>query len=329
MEIPMDHLKEDVLLEDGFFWKIKKDIPFEEKSDNFVDYLKKEKGRFDRPRSWYQKILALIGSLILGFTGIGAVLFAIEVIIDVFAGEFVNPDVFEGLPSEISAGLIFATSIGTFLGCFLTTVTFLNRAFSTKSNWSNYHDLTLSLFKRLENVDLLDNYVVLDRTNGKKRFQLKRMSFDFEIDWVFPFIFADFPPLLFELLLISFLLPFFVTTTISLFIAILSSDFVYFLFMALLVLLILFGFGETGLAISRSWRKYRTILNALILKQQEVIHSLILEGKDEMTIIRHQNNLTRLISTHSFPIPQLIRISAIIPLLGSIIGYLVALAAVT
>jgi hypothetical protein len=325
----MDHSEADVLLKEGIFWEIKKDILFDKKSETFVDYLQKEKEKFDQPRSRYQKILALIGSLILGVTGIGSALFAIEVIIDVLAGEFVNPDVFKELPSEISTGLIFATSIGAFLGCILTTVTLLNRAFSTKSNWSNYHDLTLSLFRRLENADLLDNYVVFDKTNGKKRFQLKGMSFDFEINWVFPFIFDDFPPLLFELLLISFLLPFFVTTSISLFIAILSADVVYFLVMTLLILLIFFGFGQTGLAISRSWRRYSTILNALILKQQEVIHSLILECRDDMTIIRHQNNLTRLISTHSFPIPQLIRISAIIPLLGSLIGYLVALAAVT
>ncbi len=325
----MDLSEEVVLLENEFFWEIKKDILFEEKSDNFVVYLKKEKEQLDQPRSMYQRILAFISSIMLGFAAIGSALFAIEVIINVLAGEYVNPDVFQGLPSEISAGLLFATSIGAFLGSTLSIVTIWYKVFVIKTNWSSYHDLTLSLFKRLENADLLDNYIDLDKKSDKRRFQLKRISFDFEIDWVYPFIFDDFPPLLFELLLISFLLPLFVTSTISLFIAILSVDLVYFLVMTLLLLLIFFGFGQSGLAINRSWRKYSSILRALILKQQEVIHSLILKGGDEMTIIRHQNNLTRLISTHSFPIPQLIRISAIIPLLGSMFGYLIALAAVT
>lgn len=96
-----------------------------------------------------------------------------------------------------------------------------------------------------------------------------------------------------------------------------------------LLLLIFIKYIQSGQAIYRSWKKYNLILSSMISKQQEVIHSLILDKSDELTIIRHQNNLTRLVSMQQFPLPQAISISAIIPLLGSLMGYLIAFAAIT
>ncbi|MFX0123852.1 MAG: hypothetical protein ACFFAE_09460 [Candidatus Hodarchaeota archaeon] len=325
----MDQLKQNIILEEDIYWEKKKDIPYDKKSETFVDYLQKEKEKFDHPRSGRQKIFPLIISIILGLTGLSSLIFSIDVISSVLVGTFENPEAFGNVPFEVSAGLEISIGFATFLGISFSIITILYRSFFSKPNWSSYHDQMLSLFERLENVGSIDNFVVFNEMNGKKRFQLKKISTDIDLEWIYPFIFDDFPPLLFELLLLSFLLPFFVSTIISLFFAILDMTWFLILFLSSLLLLILIGFEQSGLSIYRSWKKYSSIHYSMIYKQQEIIHSLILHKSDEMTIIRHQNNLNRLVSMSSFPIPQLIRISAVIPLFGSIFGYLIAIATIT
>ena len=324
----MEQLEQNVTLEEELYWEIKEDLTYD-KSESFADYLQKEKMKFDHPRPMSQKTFSLIISIILGFTGLSSLIFSIDVISSVFFGTFESPEAFSSVPSVVSAGLEISIGFATVLGISSSIITILYRAFFSKPNWSSFHDQMLSLFKRLEHVGLIESFITFDEMNGKKRFQLKKISTDIDIEWIYPFIFDDFPPLLFELLLLSFLLPFFVSTTISLFFAIIDWAWFLVLFLSSLLLLILFGFTQSGLSIYRSWRKYNTILNCLIYKQQEIIHSLILNKSDEITIIRHQNNLNRLISMSSYPIPQLIRISAIIPLFGSLFGYVIAIAAIT
>lgn len=324
----MNQLEKKIILEEKLIWKIKKDIPYDKKSENFVDYLHKEKERFDRPRFKHQKILALLISLILGFLGLGSALFAIDQITDIFLGNYVNPEALQNIPSEISAGLLIAVGIAAFLGIVFSIVAILYKSFISQSNWSSYHKQMMSLFKRLENADLLDEYITYKEDNGRKRFHLIKISIDFDIKWIYPFIFGEFPPLLFEFLLLSFLLPFLVTSSISSFFALMQLDLFTVLLNSFLLMMIFFGISQSGLAIYRSWQKYNLILSSMISNQQEVIHLLILRKSDEMTIIRHQNNLTRLVSMHSYPIPQIVRISAIIPLLGSLTGYLIAIATI-
>jgi len=324
----MDQLKQNILLKEEFHWEIKKEITYNKKSENFVDYLQKEKERFDQPRPRHQKILSLIISIILGIIGLGSLIFSIEVTFNVISGTSENPETIFNLPLGVATGLEISTGLATFLGISFSIITILYRTFYSTPNWSNYHDQMLSLFKRLENVGLLDNVIVFDEMNGKTRFQLKKISTDIDLEWIYPFIFEDFPPLMFELLLLAFLLPFFVSTTISLYFAILDMIWVLILFLGALLILILIGFEQSGLSIYRSWKKYSSILGSVINKQQEVIHSLILNKSDEMTIIRHQNNLNRLVTMSSFPIPQFVRVSAIIPLFGSLLGYLIAFTAI-
>ncbi|UCG00950.1 MAG: hypothetical protein JSW11_15200 [Candidatus Heimdallarchaeota archaeon] len=324
----MDQLKQNMILEEELYWEIKEDIPHE-KSESFVDYLQKEKEKFDRPQSWRQKIFPLIISIILSLTGLSSLAFSIDVISSVFLGTFESPEAFSNVPFEVSAGLEISIGFATSLGISFSVITILYRSFLCRPNWSSYHDQMLSLFKRLENVGSIENFITFDEVNRKKRFQLKKISTDIDLEWIYPFIFDDFPPLLFEFLLLSFLLPFFVSTIISLFFAILDMSWFLILFLSSLLLLILIGFQQSGLSIFRSWKKYHNILNSVIYKQQEIIHSLILNKSDEITIIRHQNNFNRLISMSSYPIPQLIRVSAIIPLFGSLLGYVIAIAAIT
>ena len=324
----MDQLEQSVLLEEEIYWEIKKEITYNKKSENFVDYLHKEKEVFDHPQPRHEKILSLIISIILGFVGLSSLIFSIEAIITAIFERPENPETFLNLPLEVATGLEISTGIATFLGICFSIITILYRAFYSTPNWSTYHDQMLALFKRLENFGLLNNFIFLTEVNGKIKFQLKKISADIDLDWIYPFIFNDFPPLMFELLLLAFLLPFFVSTTIGLYFAILDMIWVFMLFLGALFILILLGFEQSGLSIYRSWKKYSSILGTVKNKQQEIIHSLVLNKSDEMTIIRHQNNLNRLITMSSFPIPQIIRISAIIPLFGSLLGYLIAIAAI-
>ncbi|UCE12784.1 MAG: hypothetical protein JSV04_11390 [Candidatus Heimdallarchaeota archaeon] len=324
----MAQSNKNVILDEDLFWEIKKEISHDKGSRSFVTYLEEEKRKFNRPPSRPRKVFALTISLILGLFGISSAAFSLGLIIDVILGTYVNPETFPGVPSELTAGLFIAVGIAAFLGIIFSIVTILLKFFN-QSNWSSYHDQMLSLFTRLESAGQLDNYIVFDDSRRKNGFKLKQISVDFDIEWVFPFIFDEFPPLLFELLLLSFLLPFFVTTTISIFFAILEIEWISILILGFLLLLIFFGFTQSGVAIYKSWRKYNLINSLMISKQQEVIHSLILENSDNLTIIRHQNNLTRLVSMSEFPLPQVMRVSAIIPLLGSLVGYLIAFLLVT
>jgi hypothetical protein len=325
----MDQLDHNVTLVEELYWEIKEDITYDKKSESFVDYLKREKIKFDYPQSRRHKIFSLIISLILGLIGLSSLMFSIDVISSVLFGTFESPEAFGSVPSTIAAGLEISTGFATFLGISFSIITILYRSFYSKPNWSSYHDQMLAFFQRLEEIGVIESYITFDELNGKKRFQLKKISTDIDIEWIYPLIFDDFPPLMFELLLLSFLLPFFVSTTISLFFAILDMSWFLILFLISLILFILFGFSQSGLSIYRSWTKYSSILSFMIYKQQEIIHSLILNKSDEITIIRHQNNLNRLVSMSSYPIPQLIRISAIIPLFGSLLGYVIAITAIT
>ena len=88
---------------------------------------------------------------------------------------------------------------------------------------------------------------------------------------------------------------------------------------------IIYGFYTSIRGISRSWSKYTWIRNLMIDRQQEIIHKLILQQADNLEILMNEQNLTRLEKMHPFPLPAIIRLSAILPLLGSFFGYLIGL----
>jgi len=88
---------------------------------------------------------------------------------------------------------------------------------------------------------------------------------------------------------------------------------------------VIFGFFTSINTISRSWSKYIWIRNLMINRQQEIIHKLILQQADNLEILVNEQNLARLEKMHPFPLPAIIRVSTILPLLGSFIGYLIGL----
>jgi hypothetical protein len=92
-----------------------------------------------------------------------------------------------------------------------------------------------------------------------------------------------------------------------------------------LMIAVIFGFISSIYSMVHSWRKYDWIRNLMIDRQQEIIHTLILQQEDNLEILMNKQNLTRLEQMHSFPLPAFVRISATFPVLGSFIGYLIGL----
>ena len=185
------------------------------------------------------------------------------------------------------------------------------------------YDQTLSLVERLTETNLLQEYVQFNADNGEQKFKLQKVSVDFQVQWIFPFIFNAFPPLLIETMLIAFLLPFSIATLFSLLIALVDSNLFITLGMTLVIALIGVGVYSNAVTIIKSWLNYSWIRNLMITRQQGILHQLYLTGDNDLAILRNENNLTRLEKMHPFPLPSLFRITAFIPLIGSLLGYLV------
>ncbi|MFX1254435.1 MAG: hypothetical protein ACFFCZ_22675 [Promethearchaeota archaeon] len=311
----------DITLKEELYWPIKSEIPYNDKSENFADYLQKEEEKFNIPRSKTAKILAIILSLVLIFVSLLAIIATMDLIIELIIGSIPTGEIIPGIPNEVSIAIQIAVLIATALGCIFASITIIYVNFFTQKNWSMFHNQLLALCRRLEKVDLLENYIIFQK--DEDRFRLTKISTDWELEWVFPFIFTDFPPLLIEILLMSFLLPFSLSTLVGIGFAIAAQDLLTTIVPCVLMIPIIFGFYKALPAIYHILRIYYLVRKAMIIKQQEKLHSLILEKADELTILRNQNNLSRLLSRHPFPLPSLIRITAIVPLLGSVVGYLI------
>ncbi|MHA2096914.1 MAG: hypothetical protein ACW98F_20050, partial [Candidatus Hodarchaeales archaeon] len=128
---------------------------------------------------------------------------------------------------------------------------------------------------------------------------------------------------LIEIMLIAFLLPFSFATLFSLIIALVEANWFITSGMATVLALIVLGIYSNALAIFRSWSTYSWIRNLMITKQQGILNFLILTNNSDLAIIRNENNLTRLEKMHPFPLPSLFKITAFIPLVGSLLGYIV------
>jgi hypothetical protein len=312
-------------LETEFFWEKKADIFYDSTKESFYDYLIKEKEKYDQFRP-LNKLAPIIGGLILLlFSAFLSIIGLIDSVITFFIeGTHIGPSQFQ---SDFFSLLLLTSMIASILGQILVIFMLIFKSFFTKSNWSKFHDQTLLLTERLAINGFLDEYIQFTKDGeGKNKFKLSKISVDFQIEWVFPFIFTDFPPLLFEITILSFLFPFSIATLVSFFVAFFTSDWITSGAMIIVFALIIAGTISTSTAIYRSWSNYSQIRTKMIDYQYAIIHNLTLQGANDLTIIRNENNLTRLQKMHPFPLPSIFRITTFIPLIGSLLGYVVGLA---
>jgi hypothetical protein len=329
----MDLSAREIILEKEIVWEIKTETDPNNEIKSFYGYLKKEKELFDRPRPVKQ--LSTVGFVIIFL-----ILFLIYQLLSFFdfLSDFLNNEPIGpvGIQSEEFSLLLIATTLATSLGVILSITFIIFKYFIIKAHWSRFHDQTLALIGRLDEEGILEHYISFKRTDDAFQFKMKRISIDFQIQWLFPFIFDAFPPLLLEISLLSFLLPFSISTLVSFFILFFSFDWFSFIFSSVLMVAVIFGFISSIYSMVHSWRKYdwirnlmidrqQEIRNLMIDRQQEIIHTLILQQEDNLEILMNKQNLTRLEQMHSFPLPAFVRISATFPVLGSFIGYLIGL----
>ena len=116
----------------------------------------------------------------------------------------------ERLQSVEFSLLLVITTLATILGLILSIAFIIFKYFITKAHWSRFHNQTLALIRRLEEERIIENYITLEENENTSYFKLKKISIDFQIQWLFPFIFDAFPPLLLEIryFLFFFLSPF-------------------------------------------------------------------------------------------------------------------------
>lgn len=318
----MNEASREIKLEKNVFWKIKNGLEFNSETETFLDYLRKEKKRFDHIQS-FRKLTPVAGFLlIISLVCLYTLLILAEFMVAFFVnGQNLGP---ADLQSEIFSLLILTSIFSSVLGQILVIFTLSFKYFFTKENWSPFHDQTLSLVERLAELNLLEDYISYSSDKeGTQGFVLRKLSVDFQVQWIFPFIFNAFPPLLIEIMWIAILLPFSIATLFSLLVAIFDANLVIILGMTLLLALIGLGVYSSGVTITKSWKTYSWIRNLMINRQQGILHQLILTGESDLSILRNQNNLTRLEKMHPFPLPSLFRFTAFIPLIGSLLGYVV------
>ncbi len=311
----------EIPLDKGFFWSCKDTIPFDHKQESFYDYLTKEKSTLDkhRPRRTLLQVLGLVSILLILLIS-SVITFFDSIILFFVEGVFIGP---QEVQSELFSLMIIASLLASILGQILAIATLSFKFFFTQKHWSSFHDQTLALVKRLTDAGIIENFIQYE--SEKKRFKLTKVSIDFQIQWIFPFLFLEFPPLLFEVLLLSFLLPFSIATIVSLIAAYFSSDILTIIISVALLALIVFGIFNSTFTIAKLWLNYHKLHKSMVNRQEELIHSLVLNSADDLTILRNEKNLDRLKSMHPFPLPAIFRLTAIIPLIGSLIGYIVGI----
>jgi hypothetical protein len=318
----MNKVSREIKLEKTVFWKIKNGLEFNSETETFVDYLKKEKEGFDKVLS-LRKLIPVVGFLL---TIAISCLYSSVILVEFTAAFFLEGQLLgpTDLQSEFFSLLIITSIFSSVLGQILVIFTLSFKYFFTRQYWSTFHDQTLSLVERLSELNLLDEYISYGRNEkGKPGFTLQKLSVDFQVQWIFPFIFNAFPPLLIEIMWIAILLPFSIATLFSLLVALFDSNLIITLGMTLVLAIIGTGVYSSTVTIIKSWMKYSWIRNLMISRQQGILHELILTGDNDMSILRNQNNLTRLEQMHPFPLPSVFRITATIPLIGSLLGYVV------
>ena len=163
----------------------------------------------------------------------------------------------------------------------------------------------------------------------KKRFKLNKISIFWDIEWVYPFMFRNFPPLILEIFVLTLVIPYsFLIGNESL--SLLSSgssgdlttDAFAIIATIILVLLVFYLIRR----IIQDYSRYNRIKYFLIERQKVKIFQLVQQKEDASVIIMNQNNLNRLNLMGSFPLPAIFRIAPFIPpIVISVLGVLFAL----
>lgn len=312
------------------FYEVNPNIPFNRKKNTFVSYLKdlREYDKKSRPSD----VATLSLNFLAVFTfGVFSVLFfgeAISQIMRVFQNTFLISDdnylLTLGIPRLfVSPVSIFAYLLAGSIMLLADIFVILSLILGAHKNWTNYHRQLLILAESLQEKDLLEDFFVYQKEN--ESFQMIKMSIEWEMEWVYPFLFQNFPPYfqevgeisLYIFTLISFILPISVAIT---------TFNVPILILLLLLTSSIFILGSSRTRkVIQLYRQFKTLQNQLIQRQEEKLVDLVCdETIDRLIVHVNRENLNRLVNEKSIPTTfPLLPLSMILPIFSAIIGYVI------
>ncbi|MHA2176336.1 MAG: hypothetical protein ACXABI_16050 [Candidatus Hodarchaeales archaeon] len=320
------------LSERNLFLEIDPKIAFNKEHSSFVSYLK-DLREFDERK---ESSLSNIGKLLLNFIviltfGIFSLVFfgeALSLIMTVFQNTFNVLDHIYLLNLGIPRIFVAPVSIFSFLLAgsimLIADLFFILRiSLGAHKKWTKYHRQTLILAEKLQEMAILEDFFVYQDEN--KAFQLKQMSINWEMDWVYPFLFKIFPPYfhaigeisIYSFSLISFILPIFISiTTLN----------IPFLILLLFLASFMFVLGSARTQkVIKLYLRFKNLQKQLVMQQEEKLVELVCdEQNDESLVHNNRENLNRLINERSIPTSfSLLPLSVILSILSAIIGYVI------
>jgi hypothetical protein len=175
----------------------------------------------------------------------------------------------------------------------------------------------------LQEVDTLEEFFIY--RDEIQAFQMNQMSINWEMEWVYPFLFTDFPPYfhavgeisIYVFTMISFILPTIVAIT--------TYNIPFLIFLVLLASFVFILGSSRTKKIIQLYRQFKTLQNQLVMQQEKKLVDLVCESDHDPTLVlANRENLNRLVNERSIPTTfPLLPLSMILPIFSAIIGYVI------
>jgi len=316
----------------NLYYSLKKNIPFDEDKDTIVTYLEELK-EFDKKYvSGPIKIVKNYGYIfiLVAFSGFSLLFFseALTQILKVFQNTyFVAENHFFldlGIPKLFIPPVIISMYLLAGSLMLLAAIFFLiSKILGVNKNWTNYHVQLLILTKKLQETDRLEDHFGYQKNSNAV--YLKKMSINWEMEWIFPFVFRSFPPyfqemgeiFIYFISLLSFPLP--------VLLAIFTKNLLLLtIFLGLVLFLSIMTYFSSRRLI-QEYRNFKKVQQVLIERQQEKLLQLLFqETVDPLLVHTNQENMSRLANERSIPTSlPLYFLTILLPIFSAIIGYVI------
>lgn len=312
--------------------KLNKNLHFDQKKDTLVSYLEGLEEYEKRIRSDPISTLKNLGFIfILFFFGLLSIFFyseALSNMLKVFQNTFIIPE--DNYFAQLGIPELFVAPVAIFSYLLAGSIMLVadiffivSRIVGGNKKWTSYHEQLFTLTTKLHEMDLLADFS--DYQKEINAFQLKRISINWEMEWLTPFLFESFPPYFQEIGEVSIYIFALISFPIPILVSIITRNLFFLIILTSLVLFLgIMAFIRTRNLI-QVHQNFKNVQNQLIKHQQEkLIQLLFEENVDPGVIHANQENLYRLSSERSIPTSfPLLPLSILLPILSAIIGYVI------
>lgn len=193
-------------------------------------------------------------------------------------------------------------------------------------SWTDFHEQMLALVKMLQEKGFLEDFCEFKKETSS--FNLKKVSINWELEWIFPFIFNRFPPYYQEMAEIQLYVFSFLCLPLPIIISIVHFNLVLLMPLLVLAIFLLFSAILRSRNIIQLHFRFKHVQEKLSTHQQEKLLQLLFSDQDVDPGVLHVNreNLDRLRNERSVPRSFLVLpLTVILPLFSTIIGYVILL----